>query len=120
MAFPRQTQALLVLGYSLVTIRANPSLFPASLSDDPNSMVYVADMLDRLALLDVEISDNIRDSMAVKVQDLGLDYAGYVMQANVSASKLLHELATALSVPVMCDKYMGSSGVRSKAVQNYY
>lgn len=107
MAFSRQTQALLVLGYSLVTIKSNPSLYPPILAEDTDSSAYVLELLDRLALLDTEIADNIRDSMAVKVQDLGLDYAGYILQANVSASKLLHELATAISVPVMVDKYMG-------------
>lgn len=70
-------------------------------------MVYISDILARLALLDLDISDNIRDSMAVKVQDLGLDYRAYILNANVSASKLLHELAQALSTPVAFDKYLG-------------
>jgi hypothetical protein len=107
MAFSRQTQALLVLGYSLVSIRNNPSLFPPQLGEDPNVMVYVSELLDKLSLLDAEIEDNIRDSMAVKVQDLGLDYGAYLLQANVSASKLLHELGNALSTPVVFDKYRG-------------
>jgi hypothetical protein len=117
MAFPRQTQALLVLGYSLVSIRSNPSLFPSFILEDANSMIYVADILDRLASLDVEIEDNIRDSMAVKVQDLGLDYGAYISNANISASKLLHELSTALSVPLISDKYIGKGKVTS--VKNY-
>lgn len=118
MAFPTQTQSLLVLGYSLVTIRSNPSLFPDSVATDIESMAYCQNILSTLALLDSELAENTRDSMAVKVQDLGLDYGQYIAQTLRRGSRLLLELSTAISTPVMFDKYMGNSV--SISVKSYY
>ncbi len=113
-----QTKALSALGYSLIAIRNNPSLFPSSVLEDADSMVYVGLLLSKLDALDSEIFDNLSDSMAEEVQDIKLNYNRYLIQANMLGNKLLKQLAIALGTPILQNKYGGSVG--SSAVLNYY
>ena len=103
------------LGYSLVSINAKAVLFPTQLGVD--GLAYVEGILSRLVVLDTEIEANIKDSMTLKVGDIGLNYAGYLLQARCQGSRLLKELASATSTPVVFDRYTGSSSI---AVRNYY
>lgn len=116
MAFSTQTRVLMVLGYSLVSINNRAIVLPAL---DGDAILYVESILVRLLNLDQDLETNIRDSMAVKVQDLGLDYGAYVAQARAQGSRLLKELAAATGTPVVYDRYRGSSG-NSITVRNYY
>ena len=118
MAFQTETNVLLALGYSLVTIKSNPKLFPDSVSTDPDSMLFCVSILNSLRALDLELAENTKDSMAVKVQDLGLDYRQYITQTLQRGCRLLEELSTAISVPIITNKYTGS--VSRIAVRNYY
>lgn len=116
MAFSTETRALMALGYSLLSINARAVFFPTQLGVD--GLAYVEGILTRLVVLDTEIEANIRDSMTLKVGDIGLNYASYLMQARCQGSRLLKELAAATSTPVVFDRYTGSSS--SITVRNYY
>ena len=116
MAFSTETRALMALGYSLVSINARAVYFPTQLGID--GLAYVESVLTRLVILDTEIESNIKDSMTLKVGDIGLNYAGYLLQARCQGSRLLKELAAATSTPVVFDRYTGLSS--SIAVCNYY
>lgn len=115
--FTTETRALMALGYSLVSINTRSVIFPPNLGVD--GMAYVDTLLARLVILDTELETNIRDSMAVKIQDIGVNYAGYIAQARAQGSRLLKELAAATSTPVTFDRYSGSSG-NSITIRNYY
>ena len=115
--FTTETRALMALGYSLVSINARAVYFPPQLGVD--GLAYVDNILARLVVLDAEIESNIKDSMTLKVGDIGLNYAGYIIQARCQGSRLLKELAAATSTPVIFDRYTGSSG-SSITVRNYY
>ena len=116
MAFPTQTRALMVLGYSLVTIKSVPGLFPPSLVS-VDDLAFVDGLLTQLDALDAEIALNTKDSMAEQVQDLKLNYNRYLCQALASDTRLLNQLSIALSTPILFNKYGGGSAT---AVRNYY
>lgn len=120
MAFSTETQALLALGYGLVSINNGAITFPSGLGVD--GLALVSGILTDLQELDLELSENISNSMAVKVQDLGLSYPQYVALASAKGSRLLERLAVALDTPVVYDKYKNNSkaGGAGIAVRNYY
>lgn len=115
MTFPVQTRSLMALGYSLVTIKSVPGLFPPSLTS-VDELAYVEDVLAQLVVLDAEIVLNTKDAMAEQVQDLKLNYNRYIGQARAAGSRLLNQLSIAISTPILFNKYGGGSG----AVRNYY
>lgn len=118
MAQTTQTKALLALGYSLIAIRNNPSLFPSSVLEDADGMTYIGLILSKLDTLDAEISANTSDSMAEQIQDIKVNYNRYLVQALAKGNRLLRELSTALGVPIIFNKYGGAVG--SSAILNYY
>lgn len=114
--FTTETRAMMALGYSLISINTQAAIFPPNLGVD--GLAYVDTILARLVVIDLEIESNIRDSMTVRVADIGLNYAGYISQARCQGSRLLKELAAATSIPIIFDRYSGASG--SIAARNYY
>lgn len=115
MAFPVQTRSLMALGYSLITIKSQPGLFPPNLVS-VDELQYVEDVLAQLATLDAEIALNTKDAMAEQVQDLKLNYKCYIGQSLALGSRLLNQLSVAISTPIVFNKYGGSQGL---AVRNY-
>ena len=118
MALPLQQQVLKQLGYSFVQINSNVVDFPRGLTVDQLTDMQV--LSDQLVALDVEIATNIRDSMAVKVQDLTLNYAQYIRETRALASQVLNDLSFIASVPIAFNKYTSSKARAVTAVHNYY
>lgn len=119
MAFTTEVRALMALGYGLTSINNRVVIFPPNLGSD--GLLYVEGILSELLSLDLELKSNISDSMAVKVQDLGLDYRQYIAQASARGSRLLEQLSAAIDTPVVYDRYKNTSKHGSGiAVRNYY
>lgn len=114
MALPSQTRILQTLGYSFVHIRNNQYLFPTGLTAE--ELAYADDLASKIAAIDIELLENTRDSMAVKVQDLGLDYNRYISQTLGMKERLLDRLSDAIGV---CRNEKAEEGY-NLSVRNYY
>jgi hypothetical protein len=106
----------MALGYSLVTINNQPGLFPPSLVS-VDDLAFIDTLLTQLDAIDADIAANTKDSMAEQVQDLKLNYNRYMVQALMAGSRLLNQLSTAISTPIMYNRYAGG---QATSVQNYY
>lgn len=117
MAYSTSTRVLLALGYSLVNINNGHIRLPDNLTAD--DFTYFSGILTQLDAIDTELENNTRDSMAVQVQDLTLDYNRYIAQTLARANRLLQQLSRAASTPVAFNKYGGGNhGI--KLVRSYY
>lgn len=110
-----QTRTLQCLGYSLVAIRDNPDLFPSGLTLD--ELAYVDSLATKIKAIDDELLENTRDSMAIKVQDLGLDYDRYIKQTLALQERLKEELSFTTGV-VQFER--NTDDRYTFAVRNYY
>jgi hypothetical protein len=111
----------MALGYSLVAIKARIVFFPAGFTVE--ELAYVQLLLTEISEQDRKIKANIDDAMAVKVQDLSLDYGQYLSQARAAGSRLLEQLATLIAVPIAHDRFKNGSASPSSggiAVRSYY
>lgn len=118
MAFSTETRALMALGYGLVSINSRAVTLPDIGTD---GLLFVEGILADLAELDLELKANISDSMAEKVEGIGLNYAQYITQTSARGSRLLERLAAAIDTPVAYDSYKNTSkGGSSIAIRNYY
>lgn len=114
MALPVSTRTLLVLGYSTTYIRNNQDTFPCNITEDEFN--YITGLVTKIEAIDTELLENTRDSMAVKVQDLGLDYNRYISQTLALQSRLRDQLVMVTGIPI-CEAEGSDYGI---AVRNYY
>lgn len=108
-----QTRTLIVLGYSTVYIRNHPGTFPVNTTID--ELTYIESLVTQIESLDTELLANTKDSMAVKVQDLGLDYNRYIMQTLSLQDSLKQRLSMVTDIPLY-----DSGGSATMAYPNYY
>lgn len=113
MALTVQTRVLNALGYSMTYIRNNPYLFPTTTTAD--ELEYFDKLCTQVETIDTELLDNTKDSMAVKVQDLGLDYNRYISQTLSLRQRILERLS---EVSGVVQFYGNGSG--NVTVKNYY
>lgn len=115
MALPTQTRALQALGYSLVFIKNNPYFFPPNLTLD--ELTYVEDLVTKIETLDTELLTNTKDSMAIKVADLGLDYNRYISQTLALQDRYKERLSDTIGIQHFSNSQQYSS---SMLVRSYY
>jgi hypothetical protein len=82
-----------------------------------DELAYVDSLVTKIQAIDAELLENTRDSMAVKVQDLGLDYDRYISQTLALQERLKTELSFAVGVPQFEREDIYNI---SLAVRNYY
>lgn len=116
MALPVQTRVLNALGYSMVYIRNNQNAFPSNITVD--ELAYITDLVTKVEAIDTELLENTRDSMAVKVQDLGLDYNRYILQTLALQQRLLEKLSDVTGITPNTESTASEAG--TIAVRNYY
>lgn len=114
MALPVSTRVLLALGYSTVYIRNNLNTFPVNITGD--ELAYITDLVTKIETIDTELLENTRDSMAVKVQDLGLDYNRYIAQSLALQDRLRCKLSETTGITIMG----GAEETHTMAVRSYY
>lgn len=114
MALPVSTRTLLVLGYSTTYIRNNQDTFPSNITED--EFIYITSLVNKIEAIDTELLENTRDSMAIKVQDLGLDYSRYITQTLALQGRLRDQLVMVTGIPL----YETESYSYDITVRNYY
>jgi hypothetical protein len=118
MALPLTQLVLKQLGYSFTQINSNVVVFPSGLTND--QLESIKALSDQLVALDLEIATNIRDSMAIKVQDLTLNYSQYIRETRGLASQTLEDLSYMANLPIKFNKYTTNKTKVVTAVTNYY
>lgn len=114
MALPVSTRTLLALGYSTTYARNFPDTFPSELTVD--ELAYVTSLVTKIEAIDTELLENTRDSMAIKVQDLCLDYNRYIAQTLALQGRLRDQLSMTTDIPL----HEAESSSYGMSVRNYY
>lgn len=96
-------------------VRNNPDTFPSGLTVD--ELAYVSSLVGKIEAIDAELVENTRDSMAIKVQDLGLDYNRYIAQTLALQDRLKTQLSNTTGIDIYEDAF---DNYNSLAVRNYY
>lgn len=115
MPLPLPTRALQALGYSLFFIKNNPHFFPPNFTAD--ELLYIDQIVTTIETLDTELLTNTKDSMAVQVDKLGLDYGKYISQTMALQDRYKNKLSDTIGVKAFSDSEQQPS---SLLVRSYY
>lgn len=98
------------LGYSTrhfdPRFTAQPIVFPLYTVDDQAFMQLI---LDKLTAIDSELEANRKDSMALDVGGVKVDFLKNMQITKAEGTRLLRALEQASGVPMKFDKYLGRS-----------
>lgn len=69
------------------------------------------DLIAQLNAIDTALASATLDSMAVAVGELKVDYARHIALLKLEGSRLLKELSNISGIPIVYDRYYGSTAV---------
>lgn len=115
MALPLPTRALQALGYSLFFIKNNPYFFPPNFTTE--ELTFIEEIVANIEALDLELIANTKDSMAVKVDKLELDYNRYIGQTLALQNRYREKLSDTIGVKPFTS---GAQHSTSLLVRSYY
>lgn len=104
-------------------LRYNPAplQFPDYTEDDKAELQVI---IDKLVAIDEELEQNRKDSMALDVGGVKVDFNRNIQITKHEGSRLLRELSQLSDIPIKFDKYLGRSpsehSVTPLVVRNYF
>jgi hypothetical protein len=98
-----------------------PIQFPDYSSDDLEALQVI---IDKLVAIDEELETNRKDSMALDVGGVKVDFNRNIQITRQEGTRLLKELSQLSDIPIRYDKYLGRSpgenSVTPLVVRNYF
>ena len=85
---------------------AQPITFPLYTADD---QAFLQVILDKLTAIDSELEINRKDSMALDVGGVKVDFLKNIQITKAEGTRLLRSLEQASGIPMKFDKYLGRS-----------